>query len=95
MASHYYFNIELLPIKPEYGFVGADGYFKLFELLKENRKDATSIDYSFPLQSDFYFDFDSIHPERISKDHVYGKLMKFDKVDAVVSRKSGEIQFQF
>lgn len=97
MAAHYYFNIELLPIRPEYGFVGIDGYFALFEKFseirksKENRK-KYSIEV-FPLAGDFYLDFDTVHPDRVGKT-VYGKLIKFDQVGSVKSRSTKEVQFE-
>lgn len=97
MAAHYYFNIELLPNRPEHGFVGVGGYLSLFEKFSQLRKSKEDREkYSieaFPLAGDFYLDFDAVHPDVAGKT-VYGKLIKFDKVGSIKSRSTKKVQFE-
>ncbi|HGA3039202.1 TPA: DUF4747 family protein [Serratia marcescens] len=85
MATYKYYNIQVLPLTKKQKAIGAVGYTELFNNLNEKLQDVLSSQgdlrsIAVPLRNDFFF---SPYEINVREDMIYGKFLKFDKVDVV------------
>jgi len=85
MATYKYYNVQMLPLINKKKPIGQKGYIALFEHLNKKLKSILSTqgdlrNIAVPLRNDFFF---SPYEINIREDMVYGKFIKFDKVDVV------------
>ncbi|MEP8906331.1 DUF4747 family protein [Enterobacter roggenkampii] len=85
MATYKYYNIQMLPLINNKKPIGKKGYISLFEHLSKKLSHVLSTQgdlrtIAVTLRNDFFF---CPYEINIREDMVYGKFLKFDKVDVV------------
>ncbi|MCU8879807.1 DUF4747 family protein, partial [Escherichia coli] len=85
MATYKYYNIQMLPLTNSKKHIGKEGYIKLFQHLGDKLRKVLSSEgdlrnIAVPLRNDFFF---APYEINAREDMVYGRFLKFDKVDVV------------
>jgi len=85
MATYKYYNIQMLPLTNSKKNIGKEGYIKLFQHLGDKLRKVLSSEgdlrnIAVPLRNDFFF---APYEINAREDMVYGRFLKFDKVDVV------------
>lgn len=85
MATYKYYNVQMLPLINKKKSIGKEGYIALFEHLSTKLSSVLSTQgdlrsIAVPLRNDFFF---CPYEINIREDMIYGKFIKFDKVDVV------------